>query len=61
MPTIVGIDHALSFPLRYFEVQRLVPECADFSDRGRPFRADRGRRFSVIVDGHGRREATWSS
>ena len=34
---------------------------ADFSDRGRPFRADRGRRFSVIVDGHGRREATWSS
>ncbi|MFN9278825.1 MAG: hypothetical protein ACK6DW_03700 [Betaproteobacteria bacterium] len=24
MPTIVGIDHALSFPLRYFEVHRLA-------------------------------------
>jgi len=26
MPTIVGIDHALSFPLRYFEVHRLAPD-----------------------------------
>lgn len=26
MPTIVGIDHALSFPLRYFEVHRLPPD-----------------------------------
>jgi hypothetical protein len=34
---------------------------AYFSDRGRLFQADRGRHFSVIVDGHGRREATWSS
>jgi hypothetical protein len=25
-PTIVGIDHALSFPLRYFEVHRLPPD-----------------------------------
>jgi hypothetical protein len=25
-PTIVGIDHALSFPLRYFEVHRLAPD-----------------------------------
>jgi hypothetical protein len=26
---------------------------AHFSDRGRPFRADRGRGFNVIVDDHG--------
>jgi hypothetical protein len=26
VPTIVGIDHALSFPLRYFEVHRLPPD-----------------------------------
>lgn len=26
MPTIVGIDHALSFPLRYFEVHGLPPD-----------------------------------
>jgi len=25
-PTIVGIDHAFSFPLRYFEVHRLPPD-----------------------------------
>jgi hypothetical protein len=25
VPTIVGIDHGFSFPLRYFEVQRLPP------------------------------------
>jgi hypothetical protein len=25
-PTLVGIDHALSFPLRYFEVHRLAPD-----------------------------------
>jgi hypothetical protein len=25
MPTIVGIDHALSFSLRYLEVHRLAP------------------------------------
>ena len=30
MPTIVGIDHALSFPLRYFEVHRLAPDWMDF-------------------------------
>jgi hypothetical protein len=25
-PTLVGIDHAFSFPIRYFEVHRLVPD-----------------------------------
>ncbi len=25
-PTLVGIDHALSFPIRYFEVHRLPPD-----------------------------------
>jgi hypothetical protein len=29
-PTIVGIDHALSFPLRYFEVHRLPPDWTVF-------------------------------
>jgi hypothetical protein len=31
---------------------------AHFSDRGRPFQADRGRGFSVIVDDHGGAGAT---
>jgi hypothetical protein len=30
--TIVGIDHAFSFPLRYFEVHRLPPEWPAFLD-----------------------------
>jgi len=30
MPTIVGIDHALSFPLRYFEVHGLPPDWTVF-------------------------------
>ncbi|MFM1988774.1 MAG: hypothetical protein RJA99_1731 [Pseudomonadota bacterium] len=42
-------------------LKHLYALSANFSDRGRPFRADRGPRFSVIVDGHGRREATGSS
>jgi integrase len=32
---------------------RILGHCADFSDRGRRFQRDRGRRFSVIVDDHG--------
>ncbi len=31
-PTLIGIDHGFSFPLRYFEVHRLVPEWAEFLD-----------------------------
>ena len=31
-PTLVGIDHAFSFPLRYFEVHRLAPEWPAFLD-----------------------------
>ena len=31
-PTIVGIDHGFSFPLRYFEVHRLPPDWAAFLD-----------------------------
>ena len=31
-PTLVGIDHAFSFPLRYFEVHRLVPDWPAFLD-----------------------------
>ena len=31
------------------------PWCAHFSDRGRLFQADRGRRFSAIVDARGMR------
>lgn len=26
VPTLVGIDHGFSFPLRYFEVHHLVPD-----------------------------------
>jgi hypothetical protein len=32
MPTLVGIDHAFSFPLRYFEVHRLKPDWPVFLD-----------------------------
>lgn len=31
-PTLVGIDHGFSFPLRYFEVHQLVPEWPAFLD-----------------------------
>ena len=31
-PTLVGIDHAFSFPLRYFEVHRLPPDWPHFLD-----------------------------
>lgn len=32
VPTLVGIDHNFSFPLRYFEVHRLVPDWPAFLD-----------------------------
>lgn len=32
MPTIVGIDHSFSFPLRYFEVHHLEPNWSRFLD-----------------------------
>lgn len=32
VPTLVGIDHGFSFPLRYFEVHRLLPEWPAFLD-----------------------------
>lgn len=32
IPTIVGIDHAFSFPLRYFEVHGLMPDWPSFLD-----------------------------
>jgi len=31
-PTLVGIDHAFSFPLRYFEVHHLLPDWPAFLD-----------------------------
>jgi len=31
-PTIVGIDHAFSFPIRYFETYRILPEWDRFLD-----------------------------
>jgi len=31
-PALVGIDHAFSFPLRYFEVHRLAPDWPGFLD-----------------------------
>jgi hypothetical protein len=31
-PTLVGIDHGFSFPLRYFEVHRLPPDWPSFLD-----------------------------
>jgi hypothetical protein len=31
-PTLVGLDHAFSFPLRYFEVHRLPPDWPAFLD-----------------------------
>jgi hypothetical protein len=41
IPTIVGIDHALSFPLRYFEVHRLPPDWMAFLRRLPQTLADR--------------------
>ena len=32
VPTLVGIDHGFSFPLRYFEVHHLPPDWAEFLD-----------------------------
>ena len=32
IPTLVGIDHGFSFPMRYFEVHGLVPEWQQFLD-----------------------------
>jgi hypothetical protein len=32
MPTLVGIAHGFSFPLRYFEVHRLKPDWPAFLD-----------------------------
>ncbi|MEE4112989.1 MAG: hypothetical protein V2I40_09265 [Desulfobacteraceae bacterium] len=32
VPTIVGIDHGFSFPLRYFEVHHLEPDWPTFLD-----------------------------
>ena len=32
MPTLVGIDHGFSFPLRYFEVHGLLPDWPAFLD-----------------------------
>jgi hypothetical protein len=32
IPTLVGIDHGFSFPLRYFEVHRLLPDWPAFLD-----------------------------
>jgi hypothetical protein len=29
-PTLVGIDHGFSFPLRYYEVHRLQPDWQEF-------------------------------
>ncbi|MBL8854819.1 MAG: hypothetical protein JNK57_12710, partial [Planctomycetaceae bacterium] len=31
-PTLVGIDHAFSFPLRYFEVYHILPDWPTFLD-----------------------------
>jgi len=32
VPTLVGIDHGFSFPLRYFEVHHLLPDWDEFLD-----------------------------
>ena len=32
IPTLVGIDHGFSFPLRYFETHRLLPDWPTFLD-----------------------------
>ena len=32
VPTIVGIDHGFSFPIRYFERYGLIPEWSSFLD-----------------------------
>jgi hypothetical protein len=31
-PTLIGIDHGFSFPLRYFEVHCLLPDWPSFLD-----------------------------
>jgi hypothetical protein len=35
-PTLVGIDHGFSFPLRYFETYGLRPDWPDFLDDFQP-------------------------
>ncbi|HYX46599.1 MAG TPA: hypothetical protein VE820_07245 [Sphingomicrobium sp.] len=48
VPTLVGIDHAFSFPLRYFEVHELPPDWSAFlEDFQRHWPTDRD---SVYVD-----------
>jgi hypothetical protein len=32
VPTLVGIDHGFSLPLRYFEVHGLLPDWPTFLD-----------------------------
>ena len=32
VPTVVGIDHGFSFPMRYFEVHHLIPDWPTFLD-----------------------------
>ena len=50
VPTVVGVDHGFSFPLRFFDEHQLA---AYFSPSWTAFQADRGRHFSVIVDDGG--------
>ena len=44
--------------MRHLGVSYRSALLAYFSDRGRPFQSDRGRRFSVIVDGRERRTSS---
>ena len=57
-------DLRVHVPLRFdvFDSKDRLLHCQDgsayFSDRGRWFQRDRGRRFTVIVDGRGCAQAT---
>jgi hypothetical protein len=44
VPTLVGIDHGFSFPLRYFETHRLLPDWPSFLD-------DFQRHWPTVRDG----------
>ena len=47
--------HFCTIPHKRIVRSNYLAFAAYFSDRGRPFQSDRGRGFSVIVDGMGRR------
>jgi hypothetical protein len=52
VPTLVGIDHGFSFPLRYFEAHGLLPDWPTFlDDFQRHWPTDDDLSFPKIIPG----------